>query len=1438
MSLFSRKSPESGFSAKFDRSNAFKIKRVRTPLGEDEYSVENTSSGEKITIHRDYFDRFRAYLAKMNEKIQEKVGDSDEKDVDLDIDMKMGFKEKDIFRFRYRPSQSDQLVINGIENPGVLRAARDALGTLIKLMFHDDLDHPNDTFDRIVEYHKLFQFTFVEATESINSALTIRNHILCETDTYLPSLNDHMSKNKLFVPGEQAAEMDLKGIAPSGKKSTSQKSFKSKLGSRNKDQNYTVDYENLFSGNKPPTEQENESQPVKTLHKSTATTFPIPLLASDIKSSSSGNYRVELSKEDASQLRETFLSDRSNDIYLGFEILDVIHKKGSSLKTFRYPLYYIQASLDESGRFIHLNLPEKKETYLNHLGLIQTVEMFSSGKTEEPVVRFLESLLSQKIEVQKNLHSIKMKRSLPCSDEVFEQTREILIGKPGDEGKGGILEKLKIIGIECDLESVILYKVPKKASLLSNALEKDLGKIQELAHDQPKNFYNSLLGHFLTPHSSKAARNDSFSKTVYSPGRMPRSTERLMDQLNQHDLLLLEGPPGTGKTFSIMNLFIHCLNNKKKLVIVSDKKAAISALTEKIEEFMVGNYLDTPQSKSSLNLWKSAVKVVDEVPAASDDLQQWAATLIRLLSLDLCKEQDWPVVEEKIDQKVDSLDKSFELITSELDLLLDNRLGTTTSKGEVAKKFVHPTTQKDIKDFIAFLQFIGAGEHIKIKRPQDYNRNRDLAKKFIDNREAMAEGPLIGCFSDFSVAVKNVNTAIEKVKHHKKIVAKLIEVKPKSLDEFRHAFAEQDQSDICQCLIDNFKQEFEGESKSVLKKLSSLVAHPCAESWRNLLAYLNDQEVLLKEVVSRDDGDSLLRQFQEIHQSINPEHDQAEGCAVALEVCKLNQDQLNRSGASVHELLRKLGQIQQKRDELIKQKFMHELSNITRHVIKARKSGTNLVTSISNLLEALKDAKTIDHSDGVAIHRELQDKLWEAFPVWICRKEAIPFLLPTKGNMIDLVVVDEAGQCRVHDALPLLYRAKKLMVVGDEKQTVLNKNSLIDDFLFSNYELEEHLRTTQARGVKGGGSHLFGLVKSIKETGVMLDEHYRCPPQIIKFSNEYVYNSDLKVMQWQPGKSLSSVVVDYSEKEQTPSRKPTSGRFKSIEIEMIDRFFDFVAKTIKKIEKQTETRVNVETDVALCYFLLKNEPYIKEKKQEFLQKLNRGSDVLDGAGAALQGKERKYIFYLWDINRNNLAFFRQGDDPDKRKGELNVLMSRPKVRAYHFLHHGFETLKHDTASITDYLWKEFQQNTAGNVKKVRKKRLRKPGKTFLPWQRSSGPTLFAMLSHLLQKQDINLEHDDGCSADFSVVIGDSKRKVDLIFVGPENYKGKSLGVVDLSSFDSSANPANDVIDYFFQLQRAVPPIDPVFAFMHELADERSAVYGRIRKSVEAMNEED
>ena len=36
--------------------------------------------------------------------------------------------------------------------------------------------------------------------------------------------------------------------------------------------------------------------------------------------------------------------------------------------------------------------------------------------------------------------------------------------------------------------------------------------------------------------------------------------------------------------------------------------------------------------------------------------------------------------------------------------------------------------------------------------------------------------------------------------------------------------------------------------------------------------------------------------------------------------------------------------------------------------------------------------------------------------------------------MFDLVVIDEASQMQVEKAIPLMYRAKKLVISGDDKQ--------------------------------------------------------------------------------------------------------------------------------------------------------------------------------------------------------------------------------------------------------------------------------------------------------------------------------------------------------------------------------------------------------------------
>ena len=490
---------------------------------------------------------------------------------------------------------------------------------------------------------------------------------------------------------------------------------------------------------------------------------------------------------------------------------------------------------------------------------------------------------------------------------------------------------------------------------------------------------------------------------------------------------------------------------------------------------------------------------------------------------------------------------------------------------------------------------------------------------------------------------------------------------------------------------------------------------------------------------------------------------------------------------------------------------------LARHSSPEGHGKSDPLTTIAALCDNLGSYDSLEMA--LPVLNDLKEKLMQVFPIWICRKQAVPFLFPCAENIFDLVVVDEATQCRVDDALPLLFRASKLLVVGDDKQTVLAKNSALDDYLFKEFGLDEHLRKTQGQALKGGGSHIFGLVKQIKQAALMLDEHYRCPPEIITYSNRYVYHNDLKMMQWG---SRDAVVVDYSEEHAESTTRQTRGVYKGIETDMVDRFLQFVEDTIKKIEAEEKIKINTEKDVALCYFLLKNEPYIKAKKGEFLRRLNRGDDILDGAGAALQGKERDYIFYLWDINRSNMMAFRQGDEEDKRKGELNVLMSRPKKRAYHYLHKGFSGLKHSSATISDYLWKAYRQQQQVKERKAFVPRAQNPKPGFTPWRRYSGQLIEKILAE-------NIKHPD-LKVHYSVNIGDPAYCIDLVLETGEH----SIGIIDISRFVEESRPAESMIAYYFQIKRATPSITPWFTFIRDIASYRDSELRALAKAIERI----
>src|SRR5205085_5993004 len=61
------------------------------------------------------------------------------------------------------------------------------------------------------------------------------------------------------------------------------------------------------------------------------------------------------------------------------------------------------------------------------------------------------------------------------------------------------------------------------------------------------------------------------------------------------------------------------------------------------------------------------------------------------------------------------------------------------------------------------------------------------------------------------------------------------------------------------------------------------------------------------------------------------------------------------------------------------------------------------------------------------------DPLFDLRPVWMASPETVAQIFPRQA-IFDVVIFDEASQCRLEEALPVLLRAKRVVIAGDPKQ--------------------------------------------------------------------------------------------------------------------------------------------------------------------------------------------------------------------------------------------------------------------------------------------------------------------------------------------------------------------------------------------------------------------
>ncbi len=151
--------------------------------------------------------------------------------------------------------------------------------------------------------------------------------------------------------------------------------------------------------------------------------------------------------------------------------------------------------------------------------------------------------------------------------------------------------------------------------------------------------------------------------------------------------------------------------------------------------------------------------------------------------------------------------------------------------------------------------------------------------------------------------------------------------------------------------------------------------------------------------------------------------------------------------------------------------------------------------------------------------------LLEAFPCWCVTTYAVSGSLPMKPGLFDVVIIDEASQCDIASCFPILFRAKRAVVVGDDKQlphlSFLEKakeQSFMSQYgINDKYQLMWRFRTNS----------MFDLANYYSMHPVLLDEHFRSLPPIINYSNKEFYGNRIKVMRRNDysQKALEAIIV-------------------------------------------------------------------------------------------------------------------------------------------------------------------------------------------------------------------------------------------------------------------------------------------------------------------------
>ncbi len=615
----------------------------------------------------------------------------------------------------------------------------------------------------------------------------------------------------------------------------------------------------------------------------------------------------------------------------------------------------------------------------------------------------------------------------------------------------------------------------------------------------------------------KKKQPSKHSSNNYAVKMLDYAQSEVVRRVDECGNMVIYGPPGTGKSQTIVNVITDAISKKKRVLVISQKKAALDVVHNRLGNLSEKAMYITDETKEKKNFY-------DKCLAAHQ--KDMISALVDVAKL----EASYNELQDKINAETEKLDDIYKVLNDKrpFGLSLSEMYSSSTMLQKNSVDYGIYTKLVNYSDIMSmtYKELNESLMDIKSKNLEElyYNYLQDKDKNpVIDHMRTDIDTNTLcevkGTLAELQKSRKSLfNTA--KFPYYRHVLAYYYELEnEKNLDsivklERKFSSAKPDEIKAklltTKNIIDKYSREYEFLHKVLTPEGYLAVIDNILRGNTSYIKYVSDA---LDNYIDLHDISKLFESLDKNKIAIlNFAYDISKNYQNYVEtISKLLEIRIYHEAAKYED---------ECKEELSK---IVDFQNITSRISRYKQAQLDVAAKLCEgkssrdydslyeeapnnkdyLYQISKKQKYWPIRKTMEVYGEF---ILTLFPCWLLSPENVSNLLPLTKNLFDLVIFDEASQVFIESTIPAIYRGKNIVVAGDAKQ-LRPSTTFMKRYLGGDPENQEDYSVQAALEVES----LLDLAVA-RYTSANLTYHYRSKNQeLIDFSNHAFYDTSLQI---------------------------------------------------------------------------------------------------------------------------------------------------------------------------------------------------------------------------------------------------------------------------------------------------------------------------------------